>query len=54
MAAAEAAEEMLERRREVVAEMAAEARRESFPTAVSVRHDVIEVDQTAQALEARA
>jgi nucleotide-binding universal stress UspA family protein len=51
-AADEAAEEMLERRRQVVAEMAAEARRESFPTTVTLRHEVIEADQTASALEA--
>ncbi|MGO8722507.1 MAG: universal stress protein [Acidimicrobiales bacterium] len=51
-AADEAAEEMLERRREVVAEMTTETRRESFPVTVTLRHEVIEADQTAPALEA--
>ncbi len=47
----QAAEEMAARRREAVTEMTAEARHDGVPASVSIRHEVIEADQTAPALE---
>ena len=51
-AADEAAQEMAGRRHEVVAEMTAEAQRDTVPGTVSVRHDVVEADHPASALDA--
>jgi len=48
-AADEAAEEMLERRREVVAEMTTRPDVKAFPSPSLSRHEVIEADQTAPA-----
>ncbi|MGD0874464.1 MAG: universal stress protein [Acidimicrobiales bacterium] len=51
-AADEVAEEMAERRREVVAEMEAQAHHDAVSTAVRIRQEVIEADQTTPAFDA--
>jgi nucleotide-binding universal stress UspA family protein len=51
-AADEAAEEMAARRREVVAEMAAESQHGTIPGTVRLRHEVVEADHPAAALDA--
>jgi nucleotide-binding universal stress UspA family protein len=47
----EAAEEMAERRREVMADLAAESRRGGIPASVRLRHEVIEAEHPAPAFD---
>jgi nucleotide-binding universal stress UspA family protein len=51
-AADEAAQEMAERRRAVLAEMTTETQRDSVPGTVHLRHEVVEADNPATALDA--